>query len=124
MVLPTAHPIHEKDWSTYDQPFDENTIVRVLDSADEIDVSINMDAAPLRQFLSNHPLTDVGKEYRERVYKTGVTLYTVAQYLEFREEFDDEEVDITKLVSTGMRGTGQILLDQTSRENQLELYTV
>jgi hypothetical protein len=120
MVLPTTHPVHEEDWDAYDRAFDEDTVVQVMDSTEEIDVHINMDAAPLHQFLTNHSLTDAGKEYVKRVYKTGVTLYTVAQYMEFREEFDDKDVDVTELVSTAMRGTGQILLDQAIGDDQLE----
>ena len=123
MILPTTHPVHEEDWDAYDRAFDEDTVVQVMDSTEEIDVYINMDAAPLQQFLTNHTLTDAGKEYVKRVYKTGVTLYTVAQYIEFREEFDDEDVDVTEFVSTAMRGTGQIILDQTISDDQLETLT-
>ena len=122
MILPTTHPVHEEDWDAYDRAFDEDTVVQVMDSTEEIDVHINMDAAPLQQFLTNHSFTDTGKEYVKRVYKTGVTLYTVAQYIEFQEEFD-EDVDVTDLVSTAMRGTGQILLDQTIGDDQLETLT-
>ena len=124
MILPTTHPVHEEDWDAYDRAFDEDTVVQVMDSTEEIDVYINMDAAPLQQFLTNNPLTEAGKEYVKRVYKTGVTLYTVAQYMEFREEFDEEDVDVTEFVSTAMRGTGQIILDQTISDDQLETLTV
>ncbi|MCO8245385.1 MULTISPECIES: hypothetical protein [unclassified Haladaptatus] len=124
MILPTTHSVHEEDWDAYDRGFDEDTVVQVMDSTEEMDVYINMDAAPLQQFLTNHTLTDAGKEYVKRVYKTGVTLYTVAQYMEFREEFDEEDVDVTEFVSTAMRGTGQIILDQTISDDQLETLTV
>lgn len=123
-ILPTTHPVYEEDWDAYDRAFDEDTVVHVMDSTEEIDIYINIDAAPLQQFLTNHTLTDAGKEYVKRVYKTGVTLYTVAQYIEFREEFDDEDVDVTEFVSTAMRGTGQIILDQTISDDQLDSLTM
>ncbi|WP_227355182.1 ATP-binding protein [Haladaptatus salinisoli] len=124
MILPNTHPIHEEDWDSYDRAFDEDTVVQVMDYDDELDLHINMDAAPLRQFFTAHTLTDAGKEYVKRVYKTGITLYAVAQYMELHEEFDEDDVDVSEIVSAAMRGTGQILLDQAISDDRLEELTV
>ncbi len=124
MILPNTHPIHKEDWDSYDRAFDEDTVVQVMDYDDELDLHINMDAAPLRQFFTAHSLTDAGKEYVKRVYKTGITLYAVAQYMELHEEFEENDVDVTEVVSTAMRGTGQILLDQAISDDRLEELTV
>lgn len=127
---PDINRIEEDDWDNYNPSFDEHDIVRIMstgDSVSNMDIYVNMDASAIKRFLQNRNLRPSGKEFVEKRYVISVALYSVAMYVEFKEQYDDSEEFIQEtppeeLVSTSMRGMGQVLLHSVAPEQLLSEY--
>lgn len=123
--LPDVNPIYEDEWS--EVGFDEESIVEVNPYGDgdlEMEMNINMDAAPMKHFVTRHNLKTTGKEIVEDVWKAGITLYSLGQYIELSEEFKDDGVDPRSVVAVSMKGVAQSMLDQHISDDMLNEMTV
>lgn len=124
--LPDAHWVEKENWEDHDM--DEHSIVRLLPGPDdEMELLINKDSAPYINFRQRHNLKDSGKKYVKQTYKLGMILYSVGQYIEIVNQFDDdpmwEEIDPVEVVEASMRGIAQSFLDQTIPDEKLREIT-
>jgi len=124
--LPDAHWIGKDRWEEHDM--DEHSIVRLMPAPDgDMTLLINKDSAPYVNFRQRHNLKESGKKYVKQTYKLGMILYSVGQYIELQQEFDDdpqwEEIDPVDVVETSMKGIAQSFLDQTIPDEKLRQLT-
>lgn len=120
--LPNPEPVYRDDWDTFN--FTEHDIVEVAPGPDQTDVYVNMESAPLLNFLARHDFTDQGRKYVENIYKVSATLYSVVLYRELTDQLGtDSEHDISELVRSGMQGIGIVILEQTLSNIELEELT-
>lgn len=115
LSLPNITRVEEDDWERHE--FDEQDIVRIAtagDTVSDMDIYVNIHAAPVRRFLQARNLRKSGKEFIQERYVMGVALYSVSMYIEFTEQYDEEcLLEFTspeELVASSMRGMGQVLL--------------
>lgn len=127
LSLPNINRVTEEDWSNHD--FGEHDLVRVAtagDSVSDMDIYVNMDASAIKRFLQNRNLRESGKKFVEERYVVSVALYSVAMYIEFREQYDDDEMiefaSPEELVAYSMRGMGQVLLHSVAPKQLLSEY--
>ena len=127
LAFPNPHRVTREDWADHD--FDEHDIVRIAstgNSVSDMDIYINMDAAAIKRFLSNNNLRASGKEFVQERYVIAVALYSVAMYIEFEQQYNDGEfinhMTPEELVSSSMRGLGQVMLHSIAPEQLLSEY--
>lgn len=115
LSLPAITRVEEEQWDRYE--FDEHDLVRIAtagDSVSDMDIYVNVHSAPLRRFLGTRNLRPSGKELVQERYVMAIALYSVAMYIEFTEQFEEEMLLEFKppeeLVASSMRGMGQVLL--------------
>ncbi|MBP1955060.1 regulator of replication initiation timing [Halarchaeum rubridurum] len=125
--FPDAYWVEKEEWDEHD--FDEQSIVSVEPTHEgEMVLFINRDSAPLVNFIRRHNLRESGKEFVQRTYKLGIIFYSIGQYLELENEYGDdpawEEVDLSTVIETTMKGVAQSLLEQTVSDDQLDKYTI
>lgn len=131
--LPNPVEVFEQEgeitWEDMEPEWTEDDIVSIFDSESQMDIFINMDASPFHYFITRNNLTDSGKEFVTDVWKAGVTLYTLSQYIELRDvvdngQFNGKQTDIqsTNVVSITMKGVAQTMLDQHISEEELKPY--
>lgn len=122
--FPPMYEIYEEDWDSHPEPFDEHTPVRIVGSGSNIELYINYDAAPVKDFLSRYNLRKTGKETVKESWKVGVAMYALSSYIEVDAEFDAERIDPDHVAEVSMRGIVQSMLDQQISEDELEALTV
>jgi len=127
--LPDPYRINEDEWDERngEEGWDEHDIVEMFAYEDDMEIFINMDSAPLRQFLRTHQFHEAGRETVKDLYETAIVLFTVCEYVELTnetEEAGEEELDAEQLVEITMRGIAQTLLPQLISEDRLEELTV
>ncbi len=127
LSLPSINRVKKKNWDDHD--FDEHDVVRLAtagDSVSDMDIYVNMHAAPLRRFLQNRNLRESGKEFVQERYVVSVALYSVSMYIEFSEQYDEENMlefaSPEELVASSMRGMGQVLLHSIAPKQLLSEY--
>jgi len=126
LKLPDAKWVREKNWDAHGM--DEHSIIRLEPGPeDDISLLINKDSAPLVNFRKRNNLKESGKEYVNQTYKLGMVLYSVGQYIEIKQEYDEdekwEEFDPVEIVETSMKGIAQSFLDQTITDEKMEKIT-
>jgi hypothetical protein len=109
------------DDSRFDEPFDEDTPVQLVESEDQMELFVNFDAGPVRDFLSRHSLRPTGKEAIRETWKVGVALYAVSTFIEIEDEFADE-INPKQITEVSMRGIAQSMLDQHVSDDELEAW--
>lgn len=124
--LPDARFIGEDKWDDHDM--DEHSIVRLYPGPkNDMTLYINEDSAPFVNYRQRHNLKDSGKKYVKQTYKLGMVLYSVGQYIEIKQQYDEdpkwEEIDPAAVVETTMKGVAQSFLDQTITEEKLQEIT-
>lgn len=106
----------------------EQSIVEVAPYDDEMVLYINKHAAPLQNFMTRHNVRESAKETIQQRYKLAVIFYSVGQYIEMQQEYEDnplwDEIDFADVVQTSMRGVAQSLLEQTISDDELDRFTV
>jgi hypothetical protein len=127
LSLPNINRVEEEDWSNHD--FDEHDIVRIAtagDNVSDMDIYVNMNAAAIRRFLQNRNLRESGKEFVQERYVVSVALYSVAMYVEFQENYEEDDLmefaSPEELVASSMRGMGQVLLHSIAPKQLLSEY--
>ena len=127
LSMPNVERVEEDEWDRHN--FDEHDIVRVAvigDSISDMDVYVNVHAAPLRRFVDKQNLRPSSKESVEERYTMTVALYSVAMYIEFDEALDEEKQDQLgtpeEMVQSSMKGLGQVLLHSIAPEELLSKY--
>jgi hypothetical protein len=127
LSLPNINRVKEKKWGSHD--FDEHDIVRIAtagDSISDMDIYVNMHASAVRRFLQSRNLRESGKEFVQERYVVSVALYSVAMYVEFQEKYEEDDlIEFTspeELVSSSMRGMGQVLLHSIAPKQLLSEY--
>lgn len=114
---PTGENSDETTWDEIPEEWDEKDVVLVNEHGDGLDVYINMDSTAFHRYIQDHNFTDSGKEYVKDVWISGVTLYSVSQWLQM-EDMDD--VDRDEIVPLSMQGVAQSMLPQHITGNDLE----
>jgi hypothetical protein len=122
--FPPIYEIYEDDWDSCPDPFDEQTPVRIVGTGADIELYVNYDAAPVKDFLSRYNLRKTGKETVKESWKVGVAMYALSTYIEVDSEFDAERIDPDHISEVSMRGIVQSMLDQQISEDELEALTV
>lgn len=124
--LPEAYWVEKDDWD--DHGMNEQSIVEVAPYDDEMVLYINKHAAPLQNFMTRHNVRESAKETIQQRYKLAVIFYSVGQYIEMQQEYEDnplwDEIDFADVVQTSMRGVAQSLLEQTISDDELDRFTV
>lgn len=126
LSLPNINRVEEEDWSNHD--FDEHDLVRIAtagDSVSDMDIYVNMHASAIKRFLQNRNLRESGKRFVEERYVVSVALYSVAMYIEFREQYGEDMIEFAspeELVASSMRGMGQVLLHSIAPKQLLSEY--
>jgi len=122
--FPPIRPVYEDEWDEFPEPFDEDTPVRLVGSGSDMELYVNFDAAPVRDFLSRYNFRTTGKQTVKETWKVGVAMYALSTYIEVEDEFSPEQVDPDHVAEVSMRGIAQSMLDQQISENELEALTV
>jgi len=122
--FPPIVPVWEDEWEDVPEPFDKDTPVRLAGSGEDMQIYVNYDAAPIKDFLSRYNLRKTGKETVRETWKVGVALYALSTYIEIDEEFDGREIDSSHMAEVSMRGIVQSMLDQQVSQEELEALTV
>lgn len=122
--FPPIYEIYEDDWDTHPEPFDEDTPVRIVGSGTDVELYVNYDAGPVKDFLNRYKLRKTGKETVKETWKVGVAMYALSTYIEVDAEFDAERIDPDHVAEVSMRGIVQSMLDQQISEDELEALTV
>lgn len=121
--LPESNWIYEEDWDEW-EGFDEHTIVEVWDEEDGLVFNINVDAAPIRNFLVRHNIKENYQTMVTNYWDVGIRLYGVGQYLELQNNFEQNVhlngLDATDIIEVSMRGIAQTMLDQHISEDLLD----
>jgi len=124
--LPEAYWVEKEEWDNHEM--DEQSIVNIDPYDDEMVLYINKHAAPLQNFIVRHNIRESAKETVQQRYKLAVIFYSVGQYIEIRQEFEEnslwDEIDFAEVVQTSMRGVAQSLLEQTISDDELDRFTV
>lgn len=122
--LPNIEKVQEGEWDRYE--FDEHDIVDVLvagDTVSDMDIYVNVDAAPVRRFYDRYNLRQSGKAFVEERYVLAVSLYSVGMYIEYKQAYDEEELlefaSPEDLVASSMKGLGQVLLHMVAPKQLL-----
>jgi hypothetical protein len=126
--LPNIIRVEEEDWE--DHEFDEQDIVNLQvagDTVSDMDIYVNVHAAPVRRFYDMHDLRQSGKEFVEERYVMAVGLYSVSMYIEYEESFDEddevrERIPPEEMVKSSMDGLGQVLLYTVAPKQLLSEY--
>jgi len=122
--FPPIWEIYEEDWESHPEPFDEHTPVRIVGNGSDIELYINYDAAPVKDFLNRYNLRKTGKQTVKESWKVGVAMYALSSYIEVDAEFDSERIDPDHVAEVSMRGIVQSMLDQQISDDELEALTV
>jgi len=122
--FPDIVAVYEEDWDSYPEPFDVDTPVRLAGSGSNMQILVNFDAAPIRDFLSRYNFRKTGKEAVKETWEVGVAMYALSTYIEVEDEFSAELVDPDHIAEVSMRGITQSMLDQQIGEDELEALTV
>lgn len=122
--FPPIYGIYEEDWDTYAEPFDQDTPVRIVGAGSDIELHVNYDAAPIKDFLNRYNLRKTGKQTVKESWKVGVAMYALSSYIEVDAEFDNERIDPDHVAEVSMRGIVQSMLDQQISDDELEALTV
>ncbi|WP_435319039.1 ATP-binding protein [Haloarchaeobius sp. TZWSO28] len=117
----------EFDYETA-REFDESVIMRMDESLDGtisgLQITINMDSAPLRSFIVNKNIKETYKKYVETRYKNAVVFIVISQYRELKDQqegtFNEKEISLTKVIENTVDGIGQVLMPMMFSENELE----
>lgn len=124
--LPEAYWVEKGDWDDYGM--NEQSIVDIAPYDDEMVLYINKHAAPLQNFMTRYNIRESAKEMIQQRYKLAVIFYSVGQYIEIQQEYEDnslwDEIDFAEVVQTSMRGVAQSLLEQTISDDELDRFTV
>lgn len=124
--LPEAHWVEKDEWGEHDM--DEQSIVNIDPYDDEIVLYINKHAAPLQNFIVRHNVKEGAKEKVQQIYKLAVIFYSVGQYMEITNKYDNKqnwkEIDLAEVVQISMKGVAQSLLEQTISDDELDRFTV
>jgi hypothetical protein len=125
--LPNPIEVYERDgevtWGDMTPPWTDQDIVELRPTGEDVgdvDLFINMDAAPLRTFVARNTLSDPGKEIVEDTWKVGLMIYSLSQFVELRDIEEDLNQDIEPIIATSMKGIAQSMLDQHIRDEMLE----
>lgn len=122
--FPPIYEIYEDDWENHPEPFDKDTPVRIVGSGSDVELYVNYDAAPVKDFLNRYNLRKTGKETVKETWKVGVAMYALSTYIEVDAEFDAERIDPDHVAEVSMRGIVQSMLDQQISDGELEALTV
>jgi hypothetical protein len=122
--FPPIYEIYEDDWDSAPEPFDKDTPVRIAGSGSDVELYVNYDAAPVKDFLNRHNLRKTGKDTVKETWKVGVAMYALSSYIEVDAEFDAERIDPDHVAEVSMRGIVQSMLDQQISDDELEALTV
>lgn len=106
-------------WEQMSPEWGEHDVVDIHEYDDGYDIYVNMDAAPLLNFIRSNNLTDNGKEHVKEIWVAGHVFYALSQYI----ELDDEGVAPEEIVPVTMRGVAQSMLDQHIGEQEMERLT-
>lgn len=123
---PQVVEVEEEEWEQHN--FSEDDVVRIDDYTGEgsgLSIFVNMDCTQLTNFLDQRSLDPTERSEAKTVFKQGVVVYSLSQYIEFQErkqtseeDEDDEDVvrdeipsdlDIAELVAQSMRGIARTL---------------
>lgn len=107
-------------WADMSPEWSEHDVVDIHEYDDGHDIYVNMDAAPLHNFIRSNNLTDNGKDRVKEIWVAGHVFYALSQYI----ELDDEDVAPEEIVPVTMRGVAQSMLDQHIGEKEMERLTV
>jgi hypothetical protein len=125
--LPNPTEVYERDskrtWADMTPPWTDQDIVELRPTGEgvgDVDLFINMDAAPLRTFVARNTLSDAGKEIVEDTWKVGIMIYSLSQFVELQDIEADLNEEIEPIIATGMKGIAQSMLDQHIRDEMLE----
>lgn len=132
--LPEPIPVYRESddpadttWDDMDPEWNEDDIVELMDNGDgikDIDVFVNMDAAPYESFIHRHNLTDVGKERVTEYWKVGILVYSLSEYIELEDAYKQNGVVPEDIVPITIRGISQSMLDQHISSDELDSMTV
>jgi len=122
--FPEIIPVYEDDWDSLAEPFDADTPVRLAGNGSDMRILVNLDAGPIRDFLSRYNFRKTGKEAVKETWEVGVAMYALSTYIEVEDEFSPDLVDPDHVAEVSMRGIVQSMLDQQIGENELEALTV
>lgn len=121
--FPQINAIYEDDWDTHPEDWDAKTPVRVQ-PGDEMQLWVNFDAAPIKNFMRRHNFRTTGKETVKETWRVGVALYAVSTYIEVEDEFSPGRIQPDHVTEVSMRGIVQSMLDQQISNEELEALTV
>jgi hypothetical protein len=123
--LPNWEPVREDEWHKRngDEGWDEHDIVEIMDYDEDIDLFINVDSAPLKDFRRRYNLTDTGKQNVEMIYQRAVVLFSTCAFVELDNSSNSPELDVNQLVAQSMKGVAQALLPQLISEEQINKFT-
>jgi hypothetical protein len=125
--LPDPYRVHEDEWEKRngEEGWDEHDIVELFAYEDDMEIFINMDSAPLRQFLSAHQFHEAGRETVKDLYEMAIVLFSVCEYVELSNEIEEEaDPGAEQFVEVTMKGIAQTLLPQIISDDRLEELTV
>jgi hypothetical protein len=122
--FPDTRAVFEDDWNDFDQPFDSDTPIRIINSDGSRVIFINYDADPIKDFLNRHNVRKTGKETIKETWKVGCAMYGLSTLIELDDELEKENINSRRMTEVSMRGIAQSMLDQHISESELEALTV
>lgn len=116
-----------EDVTTWDElgwDEDDPPVVELASYSDEMDIFINMDAAPHQRFVTRNDLDSTGKEHVAERWKIGVAVNSLAMYHEFYQEIEENghQTDPANLVPVAMRGMAETMLNQIISDSELKRF--
>lgn len=126
LAVPDPIPVYEdgENVTTWEEMgWTEDDIVEINERGEELDIFINMDAGPVKHFITRHNLTESGKETVREVWRVGVMLYSMSQYVELNKYAENRE-DVPapeEIIPLTMQGIAQSLLDQHIPREELSI---
>lgn len=119
--FPKMREVTEDKWDRHG--WNENDILSIAEDDGGMEFFINVDAAPLRGFLTRENIKNDYHTEVTRLWKLGITVYGVGMLHGFREELRNNgslDKSADELVSTSMKGVAQTMLYQHISDNRLD----
>lgn len=117
--LPEINEVPREKWGEHG--WGENDVLSIWDDEENRQFNINVDAAPLQNFLTENNIANQYHDDVTRMWKIGITLYGLGMYIELNQATNGDEIDdVSTIVATSMKGVAQTMLDQHIDDDRLQ----
>jgi len=107
-----------RSWDDVPEPMDEQTPVVIIEDSEGLQLFVNHDAAPHRNYVARKNLTDADKDFVAMHWDAGIQVHATTVYHYLQSQYDGE-VDVGEFTATVMAGVSVTMLDQHIDDDEL-----